>query len=153
MCAREMSGPISVSSSIPLPTTIFWHASAKRGRKSAAILRSSSKRDPALHTSPYLCLFSLCIAMAGSLSAFNVLWAIPGTLLTGTAAAAGIALMTTVGNLGGYASPFMMGWIKQATGHLEFGLYALAALTLVAALVMSSVRPRDQQAQAIAVPG
>ncbi|MGF6093919.1 MFS transporter [Pseudomonas sp. 18175] len=127
-----------------------WHASLSILAAAIGLALSA-----ALHTSPYLCLFSLCIAMAGSLSAFNVLWAIPGTLLTGTAAAAGIALMTTVGNLGGYASPFMMGWIKQATGHLEFGLYALATLTLVAALVMSSVRPRDrdQQTQAVAVPG
>lgn len=52
--------------------------------------------------------------------------------------------MTTVGNLGGYASPFMMGWVKQASGHLEYGLYILAALTFIAALVMARVRPDPQ---------
>jgi sugar phosphate permease len=125
-----------------------WHASLSILTASIGLAASA-----ALHTSSYLCLVSLCITMAGSLSAFNVLWAIPGTLLTGAAAAAGIALMTTVGNLGGYASPFMMGWIKQASGHLEYGLYVLAALTLIAALVMSGVRPASQSARAVALPG
>ncbi|MCY1384918.1 putative tartrate transporter [compost metagenome] len=91
--------------------------------------------------------------MAGSLSAFNVLWAIPGTLLTGAATGVGIALMTTVGNLGGYASPFMMGWIKQASGHLEYGLFVLAALNLVGALVMARVRSQAAPVAAIGTAG
>lgn len=125
-----------------------WHASLSILAAGIGLAATA-----ALHTSPYLCLLSLCIAMAGSLSAFNVLWAIPGTLLTGAAAAAGIALMTTVGNLGGYISPFMMGWIKQTSGHLEYGLYILAALTFVAAWVMTRVRPASPATHAVAVPG
>ncbi|MEE1922736.1 MFS transporter [Pseudomonas sp. 148P] len=116
-----------------------WHAALSILAACLGLVLSA-----ALHAQPLLCLFSLCIAMAGCLSAFNVLWAIPGTLLTGSATAAGIALMTTVGNLGGYASPFMMGWVKEASGHLEYGLYILAALTFAAALVMARVRPRVQ---------
>jgi nitrate/nitrite transporter NarK len=57
-------------------------------------------------------------------------------LLTGTAAAAGIALMATVGNLGGYVTPFVIGWLKQHTQRLEYGLYALAAVTLAGAFAM-----------------
>lgn len=91
------------------------------------------------HDNAYLSLAGLSLAMAGGLSAFCVLWALPGVLLTGTAAAAGIALIATVGNLGGYASPFMMGWVKDSTGHLEYGPYVLAAITLLGAVSMFAV--------------
>ncbi|MGE8406991.1 MAG: MFS transporter [Pseudomonas sp.] len=93
------------------------------------------------HDQPVLSLAGLSLAMSGGLAGFCVLWALPGVLLTGTAAAAGIALIATIGNLGGYASPFMMGWVKQSSGHLEYGLYVLAAMTLLGALAMYSVKP------------
>jgi sugar phosphate permease len=97
------------------------------------------------HDQPVLSLGGLSLAMSGGLAGFCVLWALPGVLLTGTAAAAGIALIATVGNLGGYASPFMMGWIKQSSGHLEYGLYVLAVMTLIGAWVMSRVKPTSAQ--------
>ena len=98
------------------------------------------------HAQPVLSLAGLSLAMSGGLAGFCVLWALPGVLLTGTAAAAGIALIATVGNLGGYASPFMMGWVKQSSGHLEYGLYVLAVMTLLGALVMFSVKPPPARA-------
>ncbi len=93
------------------------------------------------HDQPVLSLAGLSLAMSGGLAGFCVLWALPGVLLTGTAAAAGIALIATIGNLGGYASPFMMGWVKQSSGHLEYGLYVLAVMTVLGALAMSAVKP------------
>ncbi|WP_175649681.1 MFS transporter [Pseudomonas sp. Marseille-P9899] len=93
------------------------------------------------HDQPVMSLAGLSLAMSGGLAGFCVLWALPGVLLTGTAAAAGIALIATVGNLGGYASPFMMGWIKQSSGHLEYGLYVLAVMTVLGAWAMFSVKP------------
>jgi len=93
------------------------------------------------HDQPVLSLAGLSLAMSGGLAGFCVLWALPGVLLTGTAAAAGIALIATIGNLGGYASPFMMGWVKQSSGHLEYGLYVLAVMTVLGALAMSGVKP------------
>lgn len=98
------------------------------------------------HEHPVLSLAGLSLAMSGGLAGFCVLWALPGVLLTGTAAAAGIALIATVGNLGGYASPFMMGWVKQSSGHLEYGLYVLAAMTLLGAFVMFRVKPPSARA-------
>ena len=103
------------------------------------------------HTQPYLSLLGLSVAMAGGLSGFCVLWALPGVLLTGQAAAAAIALMAMIGNLGGYASPFLMGWLRDHTGHLENGLYALSAVTLIGAVTMACVpqlrqRPRGADA-------
>ena len=99
------------------------------------------------HDQPVLSLAGLSLAMSGGLAGFCVLWALPGVLLTGTAAAAGIALIATIGNLGGYASPFMMGWIKQSSGHLEYGLYVLAVMTVLGALAMSAVKPPSSRQQ------
>lgn len=86
--------------------------------------------------SPVLSLIGLSLAMIGALAGLAVMWSLPGVLLTGTAAAAGIALMATVGNLGGYVTPYVIGVLKQRTQHLEYGLYALALLTLVGGLAM-----------------
>jgi D-galactonate transporter len=101
------------------------------------------------HAQPYLSLLGLSVAMAGALSGFCVLWALPGVLLTGEAAAAGIALMATIGNLGGYASPFLIGWLRDRTGHLESGLFALAAVTLVGAIAMACVPQLRQRRRVV----
>jgi len=101
------------------------------------------------HDQPVLSLAGLSLAMSGGLAGFCVLWALPGVLLTGTAAAAGIALIATIGNLGGYASPFMMGWVKQGSGHLEYGLYVLAVMTLIGAYTMYSVKMPQQDRAAV----
>jgi len=50
------------------------------------------------------------------------------------AAAGGIALVNSIGNLGGYVGPFIVGWIKDSTRSFEAGLYFLAACALVACL-------------------
>lgn len=101
------------------------------------------------HSQPYLSLIGLSVAMAGGLSGFCVLWALPGVLLTGQAAAAAIALMAMIGNLGGYASPFLIGWLRDRTGHLESGLYALAAVTLLGAIAMACVPQLRQRPRAM----
>ena len=69
----------------------------------------------------------------------------PASFLTGTAAAAGIAFINSVGNLAGFATPFMMGWAKQWTGGVGAGLYGVAAMQLAAsaivALAMRRLKP------------
>jgi nitrate/nitrite transporter NarK len=80
-------------------------------------------------------MFCLSLAMIGVFTSFTILWTLPGLLVSGSAAAAGIALITTVGNLGGYVGPFMMGWVKQSTGHLEYALLLCAGLLVMGALV------------------
>jgi MFS transporter, ACS family, tartrate transporter len=52
---------------------------------------------------------------------------------SGTAAAAGIALINSIGNLGGYVGPFIVGWIKDSTNSFEMALYFLAACSLASA--------------------
>jgi MFS family permease len=90
---------------------------------------------------PVLSLTGLALALSGALGGLAVLWAIPGTLLTGVAAGAAIALMATIGNLSGYVSPVLIGWISQHTGHVENGLLALSAITCALSLCAWALAP------------
>jgi len=74
----------------------------------------------------------------------GVFWAIPPIFLGGTAAAAGIALINSVGNLGGFVGPTVMGWLRQVSGTYSSGLMVLAtALVIEAVLVMSLRLPAE----------
>jgi ACS family tartrate transporter-like MFS transporter len=72
------------------------------------------------------------IGLYGSKPAF---WAMPGEFLSGPAAAGGIALINAIGNLGGFVGPYVLGWLKDATGTYEAGLYFLAACALASATI------------------
>ncbi|WP_236062543.1 MFS transporter [Paraburkholderia nemoris] len=87
-------------------------------------------------TMPTISLLGLTLAAFGLISANAVLFALPGTLLSGTAAAAGIGLISTIGNIGGYVFPFTIGWIRELTGRPSYCLFVLAAVSCVGALVM-----------------
>jgi MFS family permease len=108
-----------------------WHAAGSAFASAAGLALAAL-----CSANPVLSLTGLSLAMIGALAGLAVIWALPGVLLTGTAAAAGIALMATVGNLGGYVTPYVIGLLKQRTQHLEYGLYALALLTVVGGLAM-----------------
>jgi len=101
--------------------------------------------------SPVLGMAALTLATAGILSALPLFWPLPTAFLGGAAAAAGIAIINSLGNLAGFVSPFMVGAIKDATGSPTLGLYAIAASLFVgAALVLLGIpRPRaSAEAQA-----
>ena len=62
-------------------------------------------------------------------------WPMPSLFLTGGAAAVGMALINSVGNLGGYFGPMIVGWIKDSTKSFEMSLYFLAASALLSAVI------------------
>ena len=62
-------------------------------------------------------------------------WTLPTGFLTGSAAAGGIALINSIGNLGGFVGPYAIGWIKDATGEITLGLVVLAACSIMAGVV------------------
>ena len=70
----------------------------------------------AYFTNPYLALASLALAFAGIKSTIGPFWALTTSFLTGPAAAGGIALINSVGNLGGFAGPYVVGMTKDRTG-------------------------------------
>jgi MFS transporter, ACS family, tartrate transporter len=85
-----------------------------------------------LHTSLWA-LAALSIATIGFYGMKAPFWPLPSTFLSGTAAAAGIALINSLGNLGAFLGPIAVGYAKDLTGSFRAGLFALAAAALVAA--------------------
>jgi ACS family tartrate transporter-like MFS transporter len=80
-------------------------------------------------------LVGMCIATAGFYGTKGPFWSMPSMMLTGAAAAAGIAWINSIGNVGGAVGPALVGWIKDVTGSYSGGLYGLAAFTGVSALI------------------
>ena len=91
-----------------------------------------------------LLVLSFAFSQVGQRSVMAVFWSIPPLVLGGTGAAAGIALINAVGNLGGFVGPSVMGWLRQETGGYGGGMLVLAAGLIVAAcLVMTIKLPRE----------
>lgn len=63
-------------------------------------------------------------------------WTMPTAYLAGTAAAGGIALINSLGLIGGFVSPFVIGWVKNATGSVNYGLYFITALLVFGGIVL-----------------
>ncbi len=80
-------------------------------------------------------LVGIIIAAIGFYGTKGPFWSMPTMFLTGPAAAAGIAWINSLGNLGGFFGPTIVGWAKQLTGSFAGGLYALAICALVSAVV------------------
>ena len=78
-------------------------------------------------------LVALTLVNIGISSAKPPLWAMPTAFLSGSAAAAGIATINAIGNLGGFVGPWVIGWIKGQTGSFTGGLYFVAGLLVVSA--------------------
>ena len=75
------------------------------------------------------------------------LWSMPTMFLSGAAAATGIATINSIGNLGGFAGPAMIGWVKDQTGSFTGGLYFVAGLLIlstVITLVLSFTQKKDK---------
>jgi ACS family tartrate transporter-like MFS transporter len=85
-------------------------------------------------------VLSFAICQVGQRSVQGVFWAIPPMVLGGTAAAAGIALINSIGNLGGFVGPTVMGWLRGASGNYSSGLLVLAAALVIEAVLVLSLR-------------
>jgi ACS family tartrate transporter-like MFS transporter len=93
-------------------------------------------------TGSYWAIMAMSFAAVGIYGAKPAFWPLPSAFLTGSAAAGGIALVNSIGNLGGFVGPYAVGWIKDATGSFEVGLYFLAACALASAvLAFFGLRP------------
>jgi ACS family tartrate transporter-like MFS transporter len=85
--------------------------------------------------SALLVIVALTIVNLGISAAKAPLWAMPTVFLSGAGAAAGIAMINSIGNLGGFVGPFAIGWIKSATGSYAGGLYVVAGTLALSAVV------------------
>ena len=89
-----------------------------------------------------MAMAALTLACMGLQCLAPVFWSIPTALLGGVAAAAGIALINSVGNLAGFVSPYMVGWIKDSTGSTNIALYVIAGFLVMAGAIVLAL-PRD----------
>jgi ACS family tartrate transporter-like MFS transporter len=80
-------------------------------------------------------LVGMSIAAVGLYGTKGPFWALPGLFLTGVTAAASFAWINSLGNLGGFFGPYIVGWVKDHTGSFSGGLYALAGFALMSAVV------------------
>ncbi|MDY7577220.1 MFS transporter [Herbaspirillum sp. RTI4] len=90
-----------------------------------------------------IAIAALSLAAVGVIGCLPVFWTLPPKFLSGSAAAGGIALINSIGNLGGIISPYMVGKVRDVTGSTAGGLYAIAAVTLLAALLILFALPRS----------
>lgn len=84
-------------------------------------------------------IFCLCIAASGILGLTPVVWTYPGSLLSGTAAAAGIAMINSFGSLSGIAGSWITNVMKQMTGNINNGTYALGLVLLCTGVLVLSL--------------
>lgn len=106
-----------------------------------------------LLTGSFLAVAVMALAAIGIYGTKAPFWPLPSMFLTGSAAAGGIALINSIGNLGGFVGPYMVGWIRETTHSYQSGLYFLGLLALIAAaLTLLVVNARFTQARRTA-PG
>ncbi|WP_343547083.1 MFS transporter [Ralstonia sp.] len=122
---------------------LWWARTANRAQNrvpyvaaalvvAAVVLAASTALD-----APALKLAALCVTVSGILAFQATFWAIPSTFLTGRAAAGGLALIVSVGNLGGFVGPSMVGAIKQYSQGFTAPLLAVSAVLIIGALAIA----------------
>jgi len=90
-----------------------------------------------------LAMAALTLATSGILTAPPLFWSLPTAYLRGAAAAAGIAIINSFGNLAGFVSPYVVGGLKDFTGSTAAGMYFVAAFVFIGAvLALAGIRPR-----------
>ncbi len=89
-----------------------------------------------------IALSGMSFAMAGVTTSLSQFWCLPTAILAGTAAAAGIALINSIGNLAGFLSPWLIGWLVDRTGSTDVGIYALAAVLALGSMLVLTIPAR-----------
>lgn len=125
---------------------VYWGRRSDRMRErkfhcaGALVVAAAGIAGCALFDNPALKVISISIGGAGIFGCLPVFWTLPTAFLSGAAAAGGIAIINAIGNLAGFAGPYVMGWLKDATGTFTAGLLAIAATTLVGVFIVLALR-------------
>ena len=93
-----------------------------------------------LHSSSVITIVAFAFALAGAYGTIPVFWQMPNRLFAGTAAAGGIAVINSFGNLGGFLAPYGLGITASQTGDVAGGLIAVSLITLAAAIGIAAIR-------------
>ena len=121
---------------------ILWarHSDAKRERVfhvgAPFFLTAIGLAASSFTSDPTTTMILLTVTAIGMFCVFGVFWALPTAWLSGTAAAGAIALINSIGNLAGFGGPYLIGWVKEATGSTSNGLLVLAVLPLIGGILV-----------------
>jgi D-galactonate transporter len=126
---------VAVAHSADVRHEYRWHTAVSCAAGAAGLLASV-----AFHADVMLSMAGLTLCTMGIMSALPVFWSNPTSILGGTAAAMGIAFINSVGNLAGFAIPWIIGLIKDATHSTDNGLHLLAALMVLGAIAVLLLR-------------
>ena len=85
---------------------------------------------------PAIALFGLALATMGAFTALPMFWPLTGGYLSAAAAAGGLALINSTGQFAGFLSPYLVGWIKDATQSTDLALYILAGVMLLGVILV-----------------
>jgi nitrate/nitrite transporter NarK len=94
-----------------------------------------------------LALAMFCLASAGMYGYLASFWSIPPTLLGGTALATAVGMINSIGNLGGFAGPYLVGYLTRVQHSFTPGILYLSTCAAMSALLVIAVRPRTAAAQ------
>jgi len=111
-----------------------WHAAIPAALSGLALIACPFLQNPVL------ALAALTLGITGIFCYVSIFWAVPSAMLTGAAAAAGLALINAIANLGSFAGPYALGWVKDVTGSFSMGIVALGLGPLAAAAIVVSLR-------------
>jgi sugar phosphate permease len=141
--SNQQTGFIAAIPSLVALVSVIWlgrrsdrkaerhgHAAFANFVGGAALLASALLQDPTAR------VVALSLALAGTLSFAGVFWTIPSGFLSGASAAGGLAAISAVGILGGFLSPWFIGYLKDVTGDFRWGMGIVGCIAIVAALAL-----------------
>ena len=137
--AAAMIGMIFVSRSADKHRERRWHAAVSMWLGGICIIVGMMLTK----TSPVMAVTVFTIGSIFTGAANTVFWGLPTAILGGMAAAAGIALINSIGNLAGFCAPFLVGFMKDLTGNITTPMYILASFALVAGILVFFM-PKDK---------
>jgi nitrate/nitrite transporter NarK len=113
-----------------------WHCAVPAAVGAVALAVAALTAD-----SFVLSFAALTLGTAALYCSYTVFWSIPSSLFRGTGAAGAIAVINSIGLLGGFVSPTLIGYVRESTGSTEWGLLAMVALLAVAVVLLIIAKP------------
>lgn len=111
-----------------------WHAAIAAAISGVGLVACAVLKDPVA------IMAALTLGISGVFCYVAVFWAVPSAMLTGPAAAAGLAMINAVANMGSFVGPWLVGWVRQVTGNYSLAIMILGLGPLFAAIVAASLR-------------
>lgn len=108
----------------------------------AAVVAGVGLVASAFAATPASAMLALSVASAGTLAAMPTFWSLATLALSGVDAAVGIALINSIGNLAGFVGPYLVGWLKSASGDFSSAMLALAVGPLLSAPLILAIKRR-----------